>query len=78
MQSVLPMDTCPGTLPVGFPQLIGERGHGVRVSPARRDRSCGGSRRLGRRQRPEKEQAKLTKRYSPCSRSLAETFLGGG
>ncbi len=41
--------TCPGALPVGFPLVVWEGRHGVRVPPARCNRSCRGSGRLGRR-----------------------------
>lgn len=81
MWNVLPIDTCPGALPVGFPQLIGERGHGVRVSPAWRDRSCGGSRRLGRRQRPEENRQNwvlFIVKQKCCWNIPAGCRLGGG
>ena len=45
----------PGTLPVGFPLVVGERWHGVGVPAAGRDGPCGGSGRLGRRQSPEED-----------------------
>lgn len=67
-------DTCPGTLPVGFPLVIWERGHGVRVSPAGRNWSCGRSGRLGWGQRPGEKR----KWQCSCVKLLATSSGVGG
>ena len=68
--------TYPGTLPVGFPLVIGEWGHGVGVPTAGRDGPCGGSGRLGRRQRPEEDRRSDTDQTG-TSLSVPQCGRGG-
>lgn len=72
--------TCPGTLPVGLPLVVWERGHGVWVSPAGRNRTCGRSGRLGRGQSPEEEKRKamcykVKRRQAVVCRGLSGVWL---